>query len=291
MCLCPMTLKNKFSETSFAVPCGRCPDCIKRKISAWSFRLMQEDRRSMNSCFLTLTYNDNDLYPITRAPSGYKTLNKRDLVNFFKRLRKNSEYDAEFPIRYYACGEYGSKHWRPHYHAVVFNCPAPDIVCRAWSTESADLGHRVAIGNVYFGTVTGASVGYVLKYMFKDKKVPLHAKDDRLPEFALMSKRLGDNYLTPAMIEWHKADLLARMHLTLKDGRKVHMPTYYRDKIYNEFEKALLSNHFKTQRELQVYNFKSEQYLETYEDIVARCQNELRLYSKFHIDANKRRDL
>lgn len=47
-------------------------------------------------------------------------LRKHDLQLFFKRLRKNLSYYGEEKIRYFACGEYGPVHFRPHYHFLLF---------------------------------------------------------------------------------------------------------------------------------------------------------------------------
>ena len=41
-------------------------------------------------------------------------LKKSDFQKFIKRLRK--DYD----IKYFACGEYGDKTLRPHFHAILF---------------------------------------------------------------------------------------------------------------------------------------------------------------------------
>lgn len=46
-----------------------------------------------------------------------KNLHLEHLQKFFKRLRKKFGEG----IRYFACGEYGSKNGRPHYHALLFN--------------------------------------------------------------------------------------------------------------------------------------------------------------------------
>lgn len=156
-------------------------------------------------------------------------LNKRDLQLFFKRLRKAHESrrlvrkdNLCTSIKYFAVGEYGGKTKRPHYHAIIFNAEL-ELIQPAWK-----------LGNVHYGDVTGASIGYCLKYMCKPSRIPCHRNDDRLPEFALMSKRLGDNYLTPQMREWHEADMLNRMYVMLVGGQKVSMPRYYKDKLYTK---------------------------------------------------------
>lgn len=177
-CMTPFTVKDKKTKESIPVPCGKCPNCKRRRISGWSFRLMQEDKVSENSLFITLTY-DTKVVPITK--SGYMGLNKRDLQLFFKRLRKahNNVLGLDgYPVRikYYACGEYGGRTFRPHYHVILFNARI-ELIQDAWQN-----------GAVHYGKVTGASVGYTLKYMSKPSKIPMHKNDDRDREFALMSK-------------------------------------------------------------------------------------------------------
>ena len=39
------------------------------------------------------------------------------------------------------------------------------------------------------------------------------------------------------MIKWHKNDLTNRMYVPIKDGKKIAMPRYYKEKIYTMAEK------------------------------------------------------
>lgn len=214
----PFTVRMKVTNESIGVPCGKCPACYARRASQWSFRLLQEEKVSSSALFVTLTY-DTLHVPIT--DKGYMSLSKRDLQLFFKRLRKISVNK----IKYYAVGEYGGKTMRPHYHIILFNATFVDVE-KSWH-----------MGKPHYGTVTGASIGYTLKYISKKSKVPLHQNDDRIKEFALMSKGLGQNYATPEMVRWHKSDLNNRMYCNLTDGKKIAMPRYYKNKIYDEHER------------------------------------------------------
>lgn len=217
----PFGVKNKMTGETIPVPCGKCPACVGARQSAWSFRLMQEERISTSAYFITLTY-DTKHVPLTRH--GFMSLTKRDPQLFMKRLRKQ----CDNKVKYYLVGEYGGKTVRPHYHAIIFNADITKIQ-ESWQ-----------LGQVHYGTVTGASIGYCLKYMSKTKKIPLHGNDDRTSEFALMSKGLGKNYLSDNILEWHFSKLEERMYCTLRDGRKVTMPRYYKDKIFSDtnFETA-----------------------------------------------------
>lgn len=47
-------------------------------------------------------------------------LRKSDLQKFMKRLRYHISKQTNEKIRYYACGEYGPVHFRPHFHLLLF---------------------------------------------------------------------------------------------------------------------------------------------------------------------------
>lgn len=168
------------------------------------------------------------------------SLSKRDVQLFFKRLRK-AHPSGQNSIKYYAAGEYGGKTARPHYHLIMFNALV-ELIQDAWPK-----------GQVHYGTLTHASVGYTLKYIHKKAFHKKHANDDRQPEFALMSKGLGSNYLTPAAIKWHKNHMEDRMYLPLEDGKKAAMPRYYKLKIYDDDERSIIADAamVKAEREFQ----------------------------------------
>nr|QJB19156.1 MAG: replication initiator protein [Microvirus sp.] len=113
--------KNALREASaFLVPCGKCIGCRVDRSREWALRCMHENQMHPEGCFLTLTYNRQNL------PDDY-SINKRDWQLFAKRLREHSPR----PIRFFACGEYGSEHgafpYQPHYHALVFGYRPNDL--------------------------------------------------------------------------------------------------------------------------------------------------------------------
>jgi hypothetical protein len=229
-CLSPYTKKDQ-EHGMLTFPCGKCPCCLTRRVSQWSFRLQYHERAQESAHFITFTY-DNDHVQLTK--NGFLTLDKRDCQKFFKRLRKRHSKNPDYKhlkISYYICGEYGGTTDRPHYHAIIFNADIWDIYY-AWD-----------LGEIHAGDVTGSSVGYTLKYMSKPPSVPKHQNDDRQKEFALMSKGIGKNYITPEMKRWHKANLLERSYVPLPGGSKASMPRYYKDKIYTDIEKKKISIH------------------------------------------------
>lgn len=180
---------------------------------------MKEAEVSTSALFITLTYENT---PITK--NGFMTLKKKDIQDFMKRLRKHHKEK----LVYYAAGEYGGDTNRPHYHIIMFNANM-DTVNKAWK-----------LGHIHFGEVSEASVGYCLKYISKTGSIPVHNRDDREKEFQLMSKGIGKNYLTEKMAKWHKKDLVNRFYVPLKDGKKIAMPRYYKDKLYTTHQKKMI---------------------------------------------------
>lgn len=273
---------NMGEGCTIPVPCGKCPACLSRRVSGWSFRLIQEDKHAESSHFITLTYDTSHVH-ITR--NGFMSLCKRDLQLFFKRLRKNHSGNGTSGIKYYAVGEYGGRTRRPHYHIILFNSKV-ELIQPSWQK-----------GQVHYGQVSGASVGYTLKYMTKPKKWQ-HKNDDREPEFSIMSKGLGASYLTEKMVEWHKADLEQRMYCNI-DGKKIAMPRYYKNKIYDERERAKISSAQRQQMnednvKLILANggyYNEHGYLVEHPDWNRwQSQNVLAAFEKMYKNANKNRN-
>jgi len=223
--------KHKYLTGDIPVPCGKCPPCKKRRVDSWVFRLLQEEKISHHSHFVTFTYNTSEV-PI--STNGFMTLCKPDFQKFMKRLRKQTGikpiYDEndeliQHGIRYYAVGEYGTKNWRPHYHAIIFNVPDPQSYVDAWG-----------LGEIHVGICSGNSIAYTAKYIDKQGRIPCHKRDDRVKEFSLMSQGLGANYLTDEVRKYHK-DRLDELFLTTPGGHRIAMPKYYRSKLFTDEEK------------------------------------------------------
>lgn len=249
-CLTP--LLRKAEDTLQSVPCGKCPHCFARRIAGWSFRLMQEEKRSSSAWFVTLTYKD-DYLPVTE--DGEITLCAKHLQDYFKRLRKRSAKK----LKYYAIGEYGGRYGRPHYHAIIFNASHVDIEA-SWSVYDRLRNGYHRIGLVNFGAVTPASVGYVLGYLTTPRAVIKGSGDTRTPEFSRMSKGLGLGYLTDAMISYHHADMLHRKYVSPEGDKKVSMPRYYADKIYDDRQKADIALYVKNESYRKAYEFADEMF-------------------------------
>ena len=182
-----------FSERQMGlpVPCGQCLHCRINKRRVWTLRLMMELRCHEKAAFVTLTY-DADHVPVV---DGVQHLEKRAAQLWIKRLRKFFGVEG---LRYYLCGEYGTRSRRPHYHAIIFGLGPGDLDpdWMLWNGQSGPatntrparfdtpLYRTWAKGIVHVGEVTRQSIQYVAGYI--TKKI---ASDD--DSFALMSRKPG----------------------------------------------------------------------------------------------------
>ena len=96
------------------VPCGRCIGCRLERSRQWAIRCLHESKSHEDNCFITLTYDDEHL-PRDRS------LDVKVFQDFIKRMRKKVG-----KFRYFHCGEYGEKEFRPHFHACIFGYDFPD---------------------------------------------------------------------------------------------------------------------------------------------------------------------
>lgn len=194
------------------MPCGKCIICRRNRAAEWSVRLGHELEYHQQACFVTLTYDDDHL-PYT--PAGIPTLVKRDFQLFFKRLRKR----IDKKVKYFACGEYGSRTQRPHYHILIFGWQ-PDyrdlVPIKGGTYLSEEIADMWQKGGVQVGSVTQDSIYYVTGYLLKAGK-PV---GDRSREWTLVSKGLGLQYALD-----HK-DIIYDGGITVR-GKPAPVPKYY----------------------------------------------------------------
>lgn len=179
------------------------------------------------SCFLTLTYNDEN-YPERGS------LQKDHVQLFIKRLRKYLEPDK---IRYFLSGEYGDTYQRPHYHAIVFNYWPEDarkipLSKKFQYFKSEKLEKLWGKGFVSCGEANFKTAAYTAKYV--TKKV-MGTKDHihyhfRNSEFAIMSRNPGIGF------DWYKqyqAQTQRTGNIVIND-KEIGIPDYYKRKWKEE---------------------------------------------------------
>ena len=255
ICLTPLSIEvPKGSKHYIAVPCGKCANCLKTRVNEWTFRLKQELKVSNNAFFITLTYSDDCL---PRSRSGVPVVNKKDVQNFFKRLRKNEAQKIEgqgYKIRYFLVSEYGGHTGRPHYHAILFNLPVDSGY--KGDKQAVEMIHKAwKYGAVYIGNVTDKSIAYCAHY-----STAWHydsEKANRVRPFMLSSRKppIGDAYLHSKHADWLKDNYCL---YDVDDCHVISVPRYYRRKIAGNDK--VMAEAFNNMRSSLVAKYIKEKY-------------------------------
>lgn len=209
------------------------------KVRDWGTRISHEASLHDENSFLTLTYGDEFL------PDDF-SISVRELQLFFKRLRKSISPQK---VRYYACGEYGDRNGRPHYHAILFGYQFPDLeVWRRsesgfYTYRSKSLDAIWGLGHAEIGTVTKSSGAYVARYALKkqtgdfdpafyQRLHPVHGTIHQVErEFALMSSRPG---IGGHWFDVFESDAFPSDFVVI-DGQKLPIPQYYKNRLKGRF--------------------------------------------------------
>lgn len=211
------------------IPCGKCIGCRLAHSRQWAVRCVHEASLHDRNCFLTLTFDDAH-FPASGSVSV------RDVQLFLKRLRKALSYQ-NIKIRFFACGEYGDKNLRPHYHLIIFNYDF---------SADRQLLRQTPYGPLYIsdflfrlwpygfhtiGNVTFKSCAYVARYVTKKvygKDAPAYY-NGRTPEFITMSRKPG---IAHDWIVKYCSDVYNYDRVVLPDGMITRPPAYYDDYLH-----------------------------------------------------------
>lgn len=213
------------------LPCGSCLGCRTDTAADWARRCVHEASLWRHNCFLTLTYNNEEL-------PKHGDLEPRHLTTFIKRLRssinRGNPHVARNPhhgLRYVGAGEYGDRNGRPHYHLLLFNCGFTDVHQVGKNLlESRVLQQLWPAGEHRLGDLTGASANYVAQYTLKKQGTgKTYCNRDgviRVAPFMRYSLRpaIGHTWL-----QKYKNDLAHGYVVT--DGNKSRIPRSYAKKL------------------------------------------------------------
>lgn len=193
-------VKRGDPAATFGLACGQCFGCRIERARQWSVRVVHEAALWPENSFVTLTYDDEHC-------RSDRSLVYADFQRFMKRLRK---FYAEREIRFFACGEYGDRFERPHFHACLFNVgflqdryywrksPAGFKLYRSPTLESL-----WKFGSSELGSVSRQSADYCARYSLKKVNGDLADK-----HYESIDESTGE-------VTWRAPECL---HMSLKPG-------------------------------------------------------------------------
>lgn len=260
-CYHPRVIWNDTLKQHLKVPCGSCLYCLRYRQSQWVARLVEHLRQFPGSSyFVTLTYRPEEIPVDPRSglmqvcTDHIKKLNmdlrKRFQQGFFftdldldiGKLREKISLPTDLKFKYYITSEYGPESGHPHYHSVYYNLPEDRYLVTLLFEQ---------IWNKGFCRVYEASentIGYITKYLVNSKVCDTYDSRFQNRPFSLMSKGLGLSYVD-RMKDYHQADPLKRS-MAVFHGEKSVLGRYWRDKIFTDDQKLLLSDSFQCSRSL-----------------------------------------
>lgn len=221
--------KIGYKDCPVQLPCNQCIGCRLERSRQWALRCMHETTLHDENCYLTLTYNDENL------PYG-GSLNLKDFQLFMKRYRKSIKQK----IKFFHCGEYGEELSRPHYHAIIFGHDFHDKKHHKTINEnplyiSETLDKLWGMGHCTIGAATFDSAAYCARYILKkvtgDKAQQHYTKTDPYtgevfelkPEYCTMSRGEG---IGKGWFNKYHTDIYPRDEVIVK-GKRCQPPKYY----------------------------------------------------------------
>ena len=238
-------------EPELQVPCGQCVGCRLERSRQWAIRCVHEASLHERNCFITLTYNNENL------PKD-ESLHVRHFQLFMKKLRK--KYGKG--IRFYHCGEYGENFGRPHYHALLFGFDFSDKILFKQNRDypiytSKALSELWTYGYASIGSVTFEFAAYVARYVMKkilgeDSTMHYSAYDKesdtyylKKPEYTTMSRRpgIGRNWL-----EKYQSDVYPSDQVIMR-GKSMKPPKFY-DANYPQIDEIKFERELNAEKHL-----------------------------------------
>lgn len=263
MCLYPNIIKNrkytvnkknegdvpplKDHRAQFVpVGCGKCIECRKQKAREWQVRLLEDVKHHTNGKFIALTFDEKQLkeiYDYVRTKwshlQGYDIDNQIATVavrRFLERWRK--EYGKS--LRHWLVTELGQKNTEHlHLHGIVWTNEPIEKVEQHWQYGWVWKGQRQEHTNKLKNYVNGQTVNYIVKYVHK-----MDAKHPEYKSLILTSPGIGGDYVKTynSRLNNFKGTETNELYRT-DSGYQIAMPTYWRNKIYNDEQREQLWLH------------------------------------------------
>lgn len=241
MCLYPVFVKNpKYKPNKknkgrppictdrrllyIPIKCGYCIECRKQKQREWRVRL-EEELRSNYGYFITLTISPEEIKNLEEKTGLSWKENPNEIASkglrlFLERVRK----DTGKSMRHWCVTELGEDNSRIHLHGIFFGQKSAELVRKHWK-----------YGFIFIGQYCNSrSVNYMTKYMLK-----VDTKHPEFKQIVLASPGIGSGYFNRLDWQWQKQNYkkLEVPTYTFRNGTKMAMPKYYKDKLFTEKER------------------------------------------------------
>ena len=211
------------------VGCGKCMECKKQKAREWSVRLQEEIRGDKTGKFITLTFSNESIKELSKTIKGIygydldNEIAKKAVRRFLERWRKKYKKS----VKHWLVTELGGNGTENiHMHGILWTKESKETIEEIWK-----------YGKIWEGEyVNEKTINYIVKYINK--------ADEKHKEYnskILTSAGIGKKYIERIDARKNKyKEENTKETYTTRDGSKLALPIYYRNKIYTEEEKEKL---------------------------------------------------
>lgn len=261
MCLYPKLIENRkykankknggdipavIDKKTLYVPvgCGKCIECKKQKSRQWQVRLHEEIRHDNTGKFITLTYSNEEYKKLSEEITGVTDYNLDNEIatlstrRFLERWRKKYKKS----VKHWFITEIGGNNQENiHIHGIIFTKIDNETISKIWKYGIITIGcskynNGKRLDKNDIGYVNERTINYIVKYVNKtDEKHPNYNSK------ILTSAGIGKNYMKRYDSKRNKYNNNETIETyTTRQGFKINLPIYYRNKIYTEEQKEQL---------------------------------------------------
>lgn len=212
------------------IGCGKCIECMKQKGREWQLRLTEDIKKYTNAKMVTLTFSNEAYREIHKLTNeNWDAYTKDNFIatwairKFTERWRKKHKGT----IRHWLVTELGHNGTENiHLHGLIWTCMGKEVIQKHWSYGFIHIGEYV----------NGSTINYITKYCSKVDKDHRYYKP-----LILTSNGIGANYTSSARAKENRYNSQnTREYYRTDSGHKMHLPNYWKNKIYSDDEKENL---------------------------------------------------
>lgn len=247
MCLYPKLIKNKRytgynlkppkkgdpikvddnRKEYVAIGCGHCIECRKQKAREWQVRLAEELKVWKYKYFVTLTFSAEELNKLCENKNEIKynvnAVAARAVRLFLERWR----FKFKKSVKHWLITELGHESTeRIHLHGIIFTNFAinNELLQDIWKYGITDIGQYC----------NERTINYIVKYV---TKIDLEHKGYEADIFCSpgIGKAYFDNEFNKTRHQYKGKETI--QYYTLKNGQKIALPNYYRNKFWTRIER------------------------------------------------------
>ncbi|AXH73248.1 MAG: replication initiator protein [Microviridae sp.] len=248
------------------IACGNCIECRQKRAREWQVRLQEDIKTNKNGIFITLTLSNESYTELSGQVSnkiirelntlyniGYDNQQKNRKIKKLEEKLKGYAKDNEiakmairrFVERWRKKFKKSVRHWlvtelghngteNIHLHGIIWTNESSETIKEIWNYGFIWTGYDRWKGKENY--VNDETINYTVKYIHK-----VDFKHKLYKSIVLTSAGMGANYVNSINARNNKfADKETVDNYRTRNGHKLPLTTYWKNKLYTEAEKEKL---------------------------------------------------